>query len=163
MKIRASEITPESVFKGRRQLLGAASALTAVGAGLLSTPGVAGPVKAKDSRQQARLAEPTQALRYTPWPGMPNERLTPIHDVTGYNNLYEFGTDKADPQRNAPGRLLVRPYQLSIEGLVSKPQVLGIDDLIAQAGLEERIYRLRCVEGWSMVIPWVGFSLSKLI
>ena len=163
MKIRASEITPESVFKGRRQLLGAASALTAVGSGLLSTPGVAGPVKAKDPRQQARLAEPTQALRHTPWPGMPNERLTPIHDVTGYNNFYEFGTDKADPQRHAPGRLVVRPYQLSIEGLVAKPQVLGIDDLIAQGGLEERIYRLRCVEGWSMVIPWVGFSLSRLI
>jgi sulfoxide reductase catalytic subunit YedY len=163
MKIRASEITPESVFKGRRQLLGAASALTAVGSGLLSTPGVAGPVKAKDPRQQARLAEPTQALRYTPWPGMPKERLTPIHDVTGYNNFYEFGTDKADPQRHAPGRLVVRPYQLSIEGLVAKPQVLGIDDLIAQGGLEERIYRLRCVEGWSMVIPWVGFSLSRLI
>ncbi|MEY4725329.1 MAG: sulfoxide reductase catalytic subunit YedY [Pseudomonadota bacterium] len=159
MDIRASEITPEAIFHGRRRLLGAASALTALGSGL----SLAGPAYAKDPRQQARLAEPTQPLRYTPWPGMPTERLTPIHDVTGYNNFYEFGTDKADPQRNAPGRLLVRPYQLSIEGLVAKPQVLGIDDLIAQPGLEERIYRLRCVEGWSMVIPWVGFSLSRLI
>lgn len=159
MKIRASEITPESVFQGRRRLLGAASALTAVGSGLVPT----GVAIANDQPGRARLAEPAQPLRYAPWPGMPTDRLTPVHDVTGYNNFYEFGTDKADPQRNAPGRLLVRPYQLSIEGLVAKPQVLNIDDLITQTGLEERIYRLRCVEGWSMVIPWVGFSLSKLI
>jgi sulfoxide reductase catalytic subunit YedY len=160
MNIRASEITPESVFRGRRRLLGAAPVLAAMSSGLIPSAGsgASGPVL-----QPSRLAEPTQPLRFKPWPGMPTEKLTPFHDVAGYNNFYEFGTDKAEPQRNAPGRLLVRPYQISIEGLVSKPQVVDLDALLTQFGLEERIYRLRCVEGWSMVIPWVGFSLSALL
>ena len=94
---------------------------------------------------------------------MPTDKLTPVHDVTGYNNFYEFGTDKADPQRLAPSRLQVRPYQLVVKGLVAKPLTLGFDDLLKLSPLEERIYRLRCVEGWSMVIPWVGFSLSAVL
>lgn len=160
MNIRASEITPESCFYGRRRLLGAASALAALSSGLAPSSGSAA---SGLGLQASRLAEPTRPLRYKPWPGMPTEKLTPLHDVTGYNNFYEFGTDKAEPERNAPSRLLVRPHQISIEGLVAKPQVVDIDTLLALAGLEERIYRLRCVEGWSMVIPWIGFSLSVLL
>jgi sulfoxide reductase catalytic subunit YedY len=91
------------------------------------------------------------------------EPLTPIEDVTGYNNFYEFGTDKADPARRAPGRLKTSPWTVQITGLVQKPFTLDLDDLLKLAPLEERVYRLRCVEGWSMVIPWVGYSLSHLI
>jgi sulfoxide reductase catalytic subunit YedY len=160
MNIRASEITPESCFYGRRRLLGAASALAALSSGLAP---ISGSAASGLGLQASRLAEPTRPLRYKPWPGMPTEKLTPLHDVTGYNNFYEFGTDKAEPERNAPSRLLVRPHQISIEGLVAKPQVVDIDTLLALAGLEERIYRLRCVEGWSMVIPWIGFSLAVLL
>ncbi|MCX7894249.1 MAG: protein-methionine-sulfoxide reductase catalytic subunit MsrP, partial [Burkholderiales bacterium] len=83
-------------------------------------------------------------------------------DVTSYNNFYEFGTDKSDPARNAH-TLKVRPWTVQVEGAVAKPRVFDIDDLLKLAPLEERIYRLRCVEGWSMVIPWIGWSLAELI
>ncbi|MEW6165494.1 MAG: protein-methionine-sulfoxide reductase catalytic subunit MsrP [Pseudomonadota bacterium] len=87
---------------------------------------------------------------------------TPLRHVTGYNNFYEFGTDKEDPARYAQ-RLITRPWQVRIEGLVKKPVTLDIDDILKLAPLEERIYRLRCVEGWSMVIPWLGYSLDTLL
>ena len=90
------------------------------------------------------------------------EKLTPYKDVTTYNNFYEFGTDKADPAQHAH-RLKTRPWTVAIEGAVKKPQRLDIDALLKLAPIEERVYRLRCVEGWSMVIPWVGWSLSELI
>jgi len=90
------------------------------------------------------------------------DKPTPYKDVTGYNNFYEFGTDKSDPAEHA-GTLKTRPWQVAVEGEVKRPKVYGIDDLLKLAPLEERIYRLRCVEGWSMVIPWVGYSLSELI
>ena len=90
------------------------------------------------------------------------DKLTPFEDVTGYNNFYEFGTGKDDPAENAH-TLKTKPWTLTIEGEVAKPITLGLDDLLKLAAMEERIYRLRCVEGWSMVIPWVGYSLSELI
>ncbi len=90
------------------------------------------------------------------------ERQTPLADVTGYNNFYEFGTDKADPARHA-GSLKLRPWTVAIEGEIAKPRTIDIDELLRLAPLEERVYRMRCVEGWSMVIPWVGYSLSALI
>lgn len=88
--------------------------------------------------------------------------LTPEGKVTGYNNFYEFGLDKADPAANA-GQLTTDPWQLTIEGEVEKPLTLSYDDLTTRYPLEERIYRLRCVEAWSMVIPWTGFALHKLL
>ena len=91
------------------------------------------------------------------------DRVADVADATGYNNFYEFGLEKSDPARYAPRMLKVRPWQVSIEGLVKRPQVVGIDDLAKIAPMEERIYRLRCVEGWSMVIPWIGYSFSQLI
>jgi sulfoxide reductase catalytic subunit YedY len=91
-----------------------------------------------------------------------SEKPTPLKDITTYNNFYEFGTNKDDPAANAH-TLKTRPWTVVIDGLVNKPQHIGIDDLIKRYPLEERIYRMRCVEAWSMVIPWVGFPLSKLI
>jgi sulfoxide reductase catalytic subunit YedY len=90
------------------------------------------------------------------------EKITPYEDVTSYNNFYEFGTDKSDPARNAH-TLKTQPWSVEIEGLVKKPQRLNLEDLLKLSTQEERIYRMRCVEGWSMVIPWVGYSLSELI
>ncbi|MGR8932126.1 MAG: protein-methionine-sulfoxide reductase catalytic subunit MsrP, partial [Gammaproteobacteria bacterium] len=91
-----------------------------------------------------------------------SEELTPYDGVTAYNNFYEFGTGKEDPARNA-GSLQTRPWTVSVQGEVKKPRVYDIDELLKMAPLEERIYRLRCVEAWSMVVPWVGFSLVELI
>jgi sulfoxide reductase catalytic subunit YedY len=90
------------------------------------------------------------------------DKLTSYQDVTTYNNFYEFGTDKSEPAQ-AAHTLQTRPWQISIEGEVKKPFVLDIDSLMKLAPLEERVYRHRCVEGWSMVIPWIGYSLSALI
>ena len=90
------------------------------------------------------------------------EKLTPYQDVTTYNNFYEFGTDKSDPARMA-GTLKTRPWTVAVEGEVKKPGTCDLDALLKLGALEERVYRLRCVEGWSMVIPWVGYSLAELI
>jgi sulfoxide reductase catalytic subunit YedY len=90
------------------------------------------------------------------------DKPTPYDDITTYNNFYEFGTDKADPARTAH-TLKPRPWTVSIEGEVKKPKVYDLDELLKLSPMEERIYRLRCVEGWSMVVPWVGYSLAELI
>ncbi|MGY6275002.1 protein-methionine-sulfoxide reductase catalytic subunit MsrP [Methylomonas sp. MgM2] len=90
------------------------------------------------------------------------EELTPFDDVTAYNNFYEFGTGKHDPARYA-GSLKTRPWTVTVEGKVNKPKVFDIEELLTMAPLEERIYRLRCVEAWSMVVPWIGFPLAELI
>src|SRR6185312_1314305 len=101
-------------------------------------------------------------LKYSPNKMPISDKPTPIKDITTYNNFYEFGTNKDDPAANAH-TLKVRPWTITIDGLVKKPQHIAIDDLIKRYPLEERIYRMRCVEAWSMVIPWVGFPLNKLI
>ena len=101
-------------------------------------------------------------LKYSPNKMAIDEKPTALKDITTYNNFYEFGTNKDDPAANAH-TLKTRPWTVTIDGLVNKPQQIGIDDLIKRYPLEERIYRMRCVEAWSMVIPWVGFPLSKLI
>jgi sulfoxide reductase catalytic subunit YedY len=90
------------------------------------------------------------------------EKPTAYKDASGYNNFYEFGTDKADPAANAHG-LKISPWSVEVEGLVQKPGKFALEDLLKLSPLEERIYRLRCVEGWSMVVPWVGYSLAQLI
>jgi sulfoxide reductase catalytic subunit YedY len=91
-----------------------------------------------------------------------SEPMTPLADVTSYNNFYEFGTEKGDPAANA-GTLRPRPWTVAIEGEVKRPQVVEIDQLLKWSPLEERIYRMRCVEAWSMVIPWIGFPLRDLV
>ncbi len=91
-----------------------------------------------------------------------NDKQTSFKDATTYNNFYEFGMDKDDPARYSKS-LITRPWTVSVEGLVQKPQVFDFDSLIKLSVMEERVYRMRCVEGWSMVIPWNGFSLSNLL
>jgi sulfoxide reductase catalytic subunit YedY len=147
----ASEITPQAVFNSRRRWLAALSAMAALG------PRVAWP--------QASAAPKGVALpggRSTVPGAVTMEKPTTLGDATSYNNYYEFGTDKGDPAQHAH-TLKTRPWTVSIEGEVKKPGTFGIDELLKLAPMEERVYRLRCVEGWSMVIPWVGYSLSELI
>lgn len=91
------------------------------------------------------------------------DKPTEEHHFLSYNNFYEFGTDKSDPAEKAPSRLLVDPWTLRIEGLVAKPQAFDMQELLKLAAVEERVYRLRCVEGWSMVVPWLGIPLNALI
>ncbi|MGE0313191.1 MAG: protein-methionine-sulfoxide reductase catalytic subunit MsrP [Lautropia sp.] len=146
----ASEIAPRAVFDARRRLL-AGSALLALAA--------AAPARAQ--RAATGGSESTR-LQTRPSGLSVMERQTSLADVTGYNNFYEFGTDKSDPARHA-GSLRLRPWTVAVEGEVAKPGTFDIDDLLRLAPLEERVYRLRCVEGWSMVVPWVGYSLSALI
>ncbi len=147
-----SEITPERVYRERRQFVAGALALgAAAGAGAL---GFSMPRSASAAAKLTNLLK--SPLSTT------GEDLTALKDVTTYNNYYEFGTGKEDPSENS-GKLRVRPWTVSIEGEVKKPKTLDIDELFKLAPLEERVYRMRCVEGWSMVIPWVGYSFSELI
>ncbi|HJV28501.1 MAG TPA: protein-methionine-sulfoxide reductase catalytic subunit MsrP [Aromatoleum sp.] len=144
-----SEITPRDLFDNRRRFLQAA--------GLTLAAGAAAWIGAVPS---ARAATKLGPLARSPL--STDEAQTPFKSVTTYNNYYEFGTEKEDPAENA-GKLQVRPWTVRVEGLVGKPRTFDIDDLIKLAPLEERIYRLRCVEAWSMVIPWLGFPLSALL
>ena len=152
----ASDITPRELWQNRRQWLQTA-ALAGVGlAGLSSSATQAqtlnGPGKLP------RLAAGSSGVAGA----IVMDKPTSYDDLTHYNNFYEFGTDKSDPGRLADS-LQTRPWTVTIEGAVQKPRTFGIEDLLKLAPLEERIYRLRCVEGWSMVIPWIGYSLSQLL
>jgi sulfoxide reductase catalytic subunit YedY len=153
----SSEITPQAVYGQRRDFL-KLMATGAAGAGLAAWAG-------RDAR--AQMAGPGKLARLpgakSSVPGATaTDKVTPYTDITTYNNYYEFGTDKAQPARTA-GTLRPRPWTVSVEGAIRKPRVYDIDELLKMAPMEERIYRMRCVEGWSMVIPWVGFSLNELI
>ena len=156
-----SEVTPEAIYRSRRRFVqGAALAGAAVGVPLLARaaeqyPGVpASPAppwfvgKLGDARWRAVVAQ--------------GEAITPYADATQYNNFYEFGTGKGDPAANA-GKLQVEPWTVMVDGEVSKPGRYSIEDLVKPHAFEERIYRLRCVEAWSMVIPWLGFPLADLL
>ena len=144
-----SEIAPRAVFERRRALVRAGLAGAALGpAHAILQPG------------GAHAAAQKLAARPSPYSTI--EKPAPYEDVTSYNNFYEFGTEKEDPARFAH-TLRTRPWTVAVEGAVAKPRVFDIEELLKLAPLEERIYRLRCVEGWSMVIPWVGYPLSELI
>ena len=110
----------------------------------------------------SKLATAAPALNAGKSPLSTTEKLTPLQSITTYNNFYEFGTDKSDPAKNAKS-LRTNPWSISIEGAVEKPTVLDLDAVFKLAPLEERIYRHRCVEAWSIVVPWIGFPLSALI
>jgi sulfoxide reductase catalytic subunit YedY len=144
--ILPSEITPPEIYRERRRFmqgLGALAAGTALG-------------MAPDAGAGAKLAGVRPSAYRL------DEDKTPYKDVTTYNNFYEFGTGKGDPAKNA-GSLKTRPWTVAIEGEVGTPRLYDIDSLLKLAPLEERVYRMRCVEGWSMVIPWVGFPLREII
>lgn len=146
--IAPSEITPRTLFDQRRDFLRQSGAGLIAGAALWA--GLPSGARAASLGALSKSAFSTM------------EEMTPRKDVTGYNNFYEFGTDKADPAERA-GVMKTRPWTVRIEGLVNKPRTFDIDEILRMAPLEERIYRLRCVEAWSMVIPWVGFPLSALL
>jgi len=153
----ASEITPEAVYRQRRDMIklmagGAAGAALASWAGRQAIADVQRPGKL------AALAGGKSGVAGA----ATMEKVTGYKDATSYNNYYEFGTDKADPAQNAH-TLKTTPWTVEVEGMVKKPGKYTLDDLLKLSAQEERIYRLRCVEGWSMVIPWVGYSLSKLV
>ena len=145
--LRWSEVTDERLYLRRRELLGAAAGAAA---GLLVT------ARGADARQSGPKLAFTKSGLST------NEALTSYEDITTYNNFYEFGIDKDDPARHA-GSLKTRPWTVQIDGHVAKGGRFAIDDLIKPYQLEERIYRLRCVEAWSMVVPWIGFPLAALL
>jgi methionine sulfoxide reductase catalytic subunit len=152
--IPSSEITPKRLFLDRRQFLAGAAtvgAAVAAGAGLreLVSPSLAAEANAKiDGIQKSQFST--------------TEAITPAKDVTNYNNYYEFSTDKYGPAGLAKD-FRTRPWTVTIDGAVKKKQTLDVDSIIKLATPEERIYRHRCVEGWSIVVPWVGFPLSVLI
>ncbi len=159
--ILPSDITPRSVFDNRRAFLQAGTALTLAGAlpaaATQNAPSSASATGTPGTRKPAGILGHAQTSGWST-----DEALTPHKHVTTYNNFYEFGMDKDDPAREAH-RMRTRPWSVAIEGLVKKPFTLGIEDIQRLAPLEERIYRLRCVEGWSMVIPWLGIPLAALI
>ena len=149
-----SEISPRAVYEQRRDFL----ARMAAGAALFGWTRREALAQTARPGKLAALA----AGRSTIPGAVTMEKATSYADATSYNNFYEFGTDKSDPARHA-GSLQTQPWKVVVEGEVRKPQTLGLEDLLKLAPMEERIYRLRCVEGWSMVIPWVGYSLAELI
>ncbi|MQP67529.1 protein-methionine-sulfoxide reductase catalytic subunit MsrP [Niveispirillum sp. SYP-B3756] len=132
------DVTPQALYLSRRHLLAGAGGL------LLAGSAAAAPLTAAKSKLST------------------DETLTPLKDVTSYNNYYEFGVDKSEPARNAH-RLTTSPWTVQVDGMVAKPTNFALEDIIKPAKLEERIYRMRCVEGWSMVIPWIGFPLADLL
>jgi sulfoxide reductase catalytic subunit YedY len=152
--IPSSEITPKSVYLSRRKFLtgaalAGAAAVTGVGLSELASPSIAAQANAKiDGIKPSSFST--------------KESITPFKDVSNYNNYYEFSTDKYEPAGLAKN-FKTRPWTVTIDGAVEKKQVLDVDTIIKMAAPEERIYRHRCVEGWSIVVPWVGFSLSELI
>jgi len=148
-----SEITPEGLYLRRREFIKTGVGLVGLAAGTTLLPEAA--------HALPKPVPPFSTAKKSPL-STTGETLTPHQDVTNYNNYYEFGTGKADPSRRAD-TLQTRPWTVSIEGLVKQPKTLGIDDIIKLVPLEERIYRMRCVEGWSMVIPWVGLPLASLL
>jgi sulfoxide reductase catalytic subunit YedY len=152
--IRSSEITPERLYCNRRQFIHAASgaALGAAGAAVLGQP---------DGGLQAAPQEDLADLR--PSQFSTDERQNSYEEITSYNNFYEFGLDKEDPKRYADD-LTVKPWTVRVEGHMNRPAAdYTLEDILSPHTLEERIYRLRCVEAWSMVVPWVGFPLGDLI
>ncbi|WP_213880682.1 protein-methionine-sulfoxide reductase catalytic subunit MsrP [Pseudomonas sp. dw_358] len=158
-----SQVTPESIYLSRRSLLGGSVALLAAGA-MPQWASAAEASRYADVEAGNAPAWFTDKLSQTQWQAMTvaGEAITPFKDATHYNNFYEFGTDKGDPAANA-GSLKTEPWSVVIDGEVGKPGRYALEDFIKPYALQERIYRMRCVEAWSMVIPWLGFPLADLL
>lgn len=151
--LRYSDVTPKEVYLNRRRFLGAGAAtLGAASLGSLIVP----------SRALATAAVPGLVKTGT-YHNLGNEKPSPKAVVTSYNNFYEFGTGKEDPSENAPKWKVPAEWPIRIEGEVAQPKTLSLDQVMKLAPPEERIYRHRCVERWSIVVPWIGFSLSTLL
>jgi sulfoxide reductase catalytic subunit YedY len=146
--LRYSDVTPKEVYLNRRRFIGAGVATL----GALALPSA------------ARATTAINGLVKTgPYHDLGNEKLSPKATVTSYNNFYEFGTGKEDPSQNAPKWKVPTDWTIRIEGEVMQPKTLSLDQVMKLAPAEERIYRHRCVERWSIVVPWIGFSLSTLL
>ena len=173
--IKPSEITPESVYRSRRQFLNDGSKLLLGAATAGAMPGIANAQNGDGLKAPAPAGVPHREA--ASWwadkfadikpapdaePYFTGEIITPYEDVTRYNNFYEFGMDKSDPSSNS-GEYKADPWSVEIAGEVAKPGNYNLEDILKPHALEERIYRLRCVEAWSMVIPWIGFPLADLI
>ncbi|OUJ10758.1 protein-methionine-sulfoxide reductase catalytic subunit MsrP [Acetobacter sp. DsW_059] len=139
-----SEITPRHLFLSRRKMI-ASAAMGVAAAGVSPYSALAAEAGRIDGRG---------------WPAP--DKPTSLNDITHYNNFYEFGTDKSDPEALS-GDFVSRPWRVQVDGLVDHPKVWDIDELIRQFGQQDRLYRMRCVEAWSMVIPWNGFELGALL
>lgn len=144
--IAESAITPKSLYLKRRAFIAAAAG----GVTAAALPSIAG------------AAQFIQPLSAKPSAYKVDDKLTSKEDVTSYNNFYEFGTGKEDPARNS-GSLNTRPWTIEVGGMVAKPKVIDIETILKEFPMEERVYRMRCVEAWSMVIPWIGFPISALL
>jgi methionine sulfoxide reductase catalytic subunit len=152
--IRSSEITPRDLYLNRRKFLSGIAMTGAAAATTFAARDIFSPL------QVANAGEKIAGIQKSPF--STTEKITPYNDVTHYNNYYEFSTEKEEPADLAKN-FRTRPWTVTIDGLVQKKQVLDVDSVFKLAASEERIYRHRCVEGWSIVVPWVGFSLSELI
>jgi sulfoxide reductase catalytic subunit YedY len=148
-----ADVTPKSVYLNRRELLRAMGIASAVALGGKLLSGATAPKTAVAAGTKLNIAS-RSAFSTT-------EKPTSYQDVTHYNNFYEFGTDKADPAKFAQN-FRTSPWTVSVEGEVKKPMKISMDDILKLAPLEERIYRHRCVEAWSIVVPWIGYSFSAL-
>ena len=182
--IQPSEITPRAIFDNRREFIKAAGVGLIAGAALMATKSKAAQIAGGETkgdgillgRANQKVAVEKKSALVNSGPYNPrqkivgykktafgaDDKITTYENATTYNNYYEFGTDKADPAREAT-LFKPRPWTVSIEGEVKTPKTISIEELMKLAPLEERIYRMRCVEGWSMVIPWVGLPLASLI
>ena len=148
-RIRPSEITPEESYLNRRKLVAGAVAM-----GLI-------PAARQTANAQA-LPASGEFEDVRPWDGSTDERQTPLEAITSYNNYYEFGTGKADPARNAH-TLVTDPWSIEVTGEADRTGTYTLEDILRPHAIEDRVYRMRCVERWSMVIPWAGFSMGDLL
>jgi methionine sulfoxide reductase catalytic subunit len=151
--LKYSDITPRDIYVNRRKFL--------YGMGLAGGLALAGKSLANLAFPSARVYAATSLPGIVKSPFSTTEKVTPEDRVTTYNNYYEFGTDKGDPSKNA-GKFVTSPWSVSVEGEVAKPRKFTMDEILKLAPLEERIYRHRCVEAWSIVVPWVGYSFSTI-
>ena len=149
--VSPSEITPRAIYERRREFMKLAAGISILGSASAFSPGASAQEKTLGLKKLEGVSKSRFSTGETP---------TAYKHVTEYNNYYEFGTDKGDPARSA-SRLKVTPWTVVVDGEVAKPRTIGIEDLLGFP-LEERIYRMRCVEAWSMVIPWIGFELNRI-
>ena len=160
--IKSSEITPEPIYRQRREFVRTAIALGLLPAAIGRTQEL-GPYPGEDlPARKSPFPEDGKLVDVTPWSGSLDAEPSAFEDVTGYNNFYEFGTGKTDPARNAH-TLVTHPWTVTVDGEAENTGTFDFEDLISPHALEERIYRLRCVEAWSAVVPWVGFPLGDLL
>jgi len=152
-EFKYSDITPRDIYVNRRKFL--------YGMGLAGGVALAGRALLDVVHPSARAYASTKLSGLASSPFSTTEKISPEQVVTTYNNFYEFGTDKADPAKNAQ-KFVTSPWTVSVEGEVAKPRKFSMDEIMKLAPLEERIYRHRCVEGWSIVVPWVGYSFSTI-